>query len=51
VIFLAGEYVGLLGRWLDSEETMPSPDGGALLRRWSFRTNFDSDAQLENNEG
>jgi AcrR family transcriptional regulator len=34
VHFLAGGYVGLLTRWLDSDETMPPPDVGAVLRRW-----------------
>ena len=34
VQFLAGGYVGLLTRWLDSEETMPPPSVGAVLRRW-----------------
>jgi AcrR family transcriptional regulator len=35
VHFLAGGYVGLLTRWLDSDETMPPSDVGAVLRRWS----------------
>lgn len=34
VHFLAGGYVGLLTRWLDSEETMSPPDVGTVLRRW-----------------
>jgi AcrR family transcriptional regulator len=34
VHFLAGGYIGLLTRWLDSDETMPPPDVGAVLQRW-----------------
>lgn len=33
VRFLAGGYIALLTGWLDSDETMPPPTVGAVLRR------------------
>lgn len=40
VHFLAAGYVGLLTRWLDSDATMPPPDVGAALRRWTVENSL-----------
>jgi hypothetical protein len=37
VQFLAGGYVALLTRWLDSDETKPPSNVDAILNQWVLR--------------